>query len=97
MNNIKSVIGGFLSLVAGAVGIYAYIRYNNKQSNLLSEAKLEKKQVDFEEQKERVMNMIETSRKKFNETHTPPIKNSDKKSNIHSQNHNLKASTKRIN
>ena len=92
------ILSGVLSLVAGA-GAVGYYFYNKHNQDLLKEKKdikIDDKHIDFEEQKERVINMIDESRKKFSQNHTPPSKHTDKKSFIHNQNHNLKASTKRV-
>ena len=95
MDNKKGILGGILSLVAGAASLYLYSRYNQKSSQLKIDNAVTDKTIDFEHQKEKVMNMIEDSRKKFSENHTPPTKNAGKKASIHNQNHNVRESTKR--
>lgn len=91
LKNKKGLISGILSVAAGVAGLYFFNKYKGKLTNI-APADIKG---DFQEQKEKVMTMIEDSRKKFSEKHTPPSKHHDKKAQIHNQNHNLKVSTKR--
>lgn len=88
----RGILSGIISIAAGAAGIYFLNKY--KIINLpIEDLKLDTKE-KFESEKDRVMNMIEESREKFEEHHTPPVKHQDKKSFIHNQNHNVKPNTK---
>lgn len=81
MNN-KRIIAGISSIVAGAVGIF-FIKKYKKNNPEVKEATIKE---DFKAKKERIMKMLEESRKKFNEKHNPPVKNSSKKSEMHNYN-----------
>ena len=94
-NNNKAIISIIGAAATGIAGFFLVKKFTGKNaletiSDNLNKVKDPKV---FEEQKHKVLSMLEESRKKFNEKNKFPTKD-NRKAEIHQQNHNVKSFTK---
>lgn len=94
--NSKMIISIVGSVAGGVAAFFAIKKLSNKKTidNITDSINKLSKSKNFEEQKNKVMSMIEDSRKKFNDKNKFPVRH-NKKAEIHHQNHshNSKANT----
>jgi gas vesicle protein len=88
---LVKIVGTVAGIAIGGLIGFTASKFINKKYLTLPE-----KSKNFEKQKEKVLNMIETAREKFNEKVNYPVK-ANVKSMIHNKNHLVKSHTKPIN
>ena len=95
MEQGKMPVAKIIGTIAGCAigGLIGFVLSKRMDKKLLLSVVKTK---NFDKQKEKVMDIIETARDKFNEKVNYPVKE-NVKSMIHNQNHKVKASTKPIN